>query len=77
MCVGILLDWVIDCLLLWSGGCINGFVFVEQILQCLSVQGLTSSGGGGSTVGGDGGNSSGVSRALVKERLIFCYVQVS
>lgn len=37
-----------------------------QILQCLSIQGLTSS--GGSTVGGDGGNSSGVSRALVKDR---------
>lgn len=38
-----------------------------KILQCLSIQGLTSS-GGGSTVGGDGGNSSGVSRALIKER---------
>ncbi|KAL5733723.1 hypothetical protein ACOSP7_033067 [Xanthoceras sorbifolium] len=38
-----------------------------KILQCLSVQGLTSS-GGGSAVGGDGGNSSGVSRQLIKER---------
>lgn len=38
-----------------------------KILQCLSVQGLTSSGGGGS-VATDGGNSSGVSRALVKDR---------
>ncbi|GAB4855188.1 hypothetical protein Ancab_023814 [Ancistrocladus abbreviatus] len=40
-----------------------------KILQCLSVQGLTSSGGGSSAVGVDGGNSSGVSRALVKDRL--------
>ncbi|KAL1546096.1 exocyst complex component EXO70A1-like [Salvia divinorum] len=39
-----------------------------KILQCLSVQGLTSS-GGGSSVGVDGGNSSGVSRAIVKDRL--------
>ncbi|XP_042049776.1 exocyst complex component EXO70A1-like [Salvia splendens] len=39
-----------------------------KILQCLSVQGLTSS-GGGSSVGADGGNSSGVSRAIVKDRL--------
>lgn len=38
-----------------------------KILQALSVQGLTSS-GGGSAVGGDSGNSSGVSRALVKDR---------
>lgn len=38
-----------------------------KILQALSVQGLTSS-GGGSGVGGDSGNSSGVSRALVKDR---------
>ncbi|KAF5733673.1 exocyst complex component EXO70A1 [Tripterygium wilfordii] len=39
-----------------------------KILQCLSVQGLTSS-GGGSSVGGDGGSSSsGASRALIKER---------
>ncbi|PON70262.1 Exocyst complex protein [Parasponia andersonii] len=37
-----------------------------KILQCLTIQGLTSS--GGSSVGGDGGNSSGVSRALVKDR---------
>uniref|UniRef100_A0A251UQU0 Exocyst subunit Exo70 family protein n=1 Tax=Helianthus annuus TaxID=4232 RepID=A0A251UQU0_HELAN len=33
-----------------------------MILQSLSVQGLTSS-------GGDGGNSSGASRALIKDRL--------
>ncbi|MCD7457440.1 hypothetical protein HAX54_035088 [Datura stramonium] len=39
-----------------------------KILQCLSIQGLTSSGGGNS-MGVDGQNSSGVSRALVKERL--------
>ncbi|KAL3645310.1 hypothetical protein CASFOL_010490 [Castilleja foliolosa] len=39
-----------------------------KILQCLSVQGLTSS-GGGSAVGADGGNSSGVSRAIIKDRL--------
>ena len=38
--------------------------FRLHILQC-----LTSS-GDGSSVGGDGGNSSGVSRALVKDRLI-------
>ncbi|KAK8595460.1 hypothetical protein V6N13_016827 [Hibiscus sabdariffa] len=38
----------------------------QKILQCLSIQGLTSSGGGSSV--GDGGNSSGVSRALVKDR---------
>ncbi|KAI5648365.1 hypothetical protein M9H77_34370 [Catharanthus roseus] len=39
-----------------------------KILQCLSIQGLTSSGGSG--VGADGGpNSSGVSRAIVKDRL--------
>ncbi|GLT50057.1 hypothetical protein SLA2020_235690 [Shorea laevis] len=38
-----------------------------KILQTLSVQGLTSS-GGGSSVGGDSGNSSGASRALVKDR---------
>ncbi|KAL5976494.1 hypothetical protein ACLOJK_020827 [Asimina triloba] len=36
-----------------------------SILQCLSVQGLTSS-GGSSAIGGDGG--SGVSRQLVKDR---------
>ncbi|KAL3647320.1 hypothetical protein CASFOL_008288 [Castilleja foliolosa] len=40
----------------------------SKILQCLSVQGLTSSGGGNS-VGVDGGNSSGVSRAIIKDRL--------
>ncbi|KAH6762625.1 exocyst subunit exo70 family protein A1 [Perilla frutescens var. hirtella] len=39
-----------------------------KILQCLSVQGLTSS-GGGSMASADGGNSSGVSRAIVKDRL--------
>ncbi|KAG6434204.1 hypothetical protein SASPL_105827 [Salvia splendens] len=39
-----------------------------KILQCLSAQGLTSS-GGGSSVGVDGGNSSGVSRAIIKDRL--------
>ncbi|KAJ7974809.1 Exocyst subunit Exo70 family protein [Quillaja saponaria] len=40
----------------------------QKILQCLSIQGLTSSGGGSSsTVGGDGG-SSGASRAVVKDR---------
>lgn len=38
-----------------------------KILQCLTIQALTSS-GGGSTVGTDGGNSSGVSRAMVKDR---------
>nr|XP_028950657.1 exocyst complex component EXO70A1-like isoform X2 [Malus domestica] len=37
-----------------------------KILQCLSIQGLTSS-GGGSSVAADGG-SSGVSRAIVKDR---------
>ncbi|KAL6989206.1 hypothetical protein U1Q18_014959 [Sarracenia purpurea var. burkii] len=39
-----------------------------KILQCLSIQGLTSS-GGGSSVGVDGGGSSGVSRTIVKDRL--------
>ncbi|XP_058109068.1 exocyst complex component EXO70A1-like isoform X1 [Magnolia sinica] len=38
-----------------------------KILQCLSFQGLTSS-SGGSAMGTDGGNSSGVSRAMVKDR---------
>ncbi|XP_020222710.1 exocyst complex component EXO70A1 [Cajanus cajan] len=40
-----------------------------KILQCLSIQGLTSSGGGSGT-GGDGGagSSSGASRAIVKDR---------
>ncbi|XP_071930175.1 exocyst complex component EXO70A1-like isoform X1 [Coffea arabica] len=38
-----------------------------KILQCLSIQGLTSSGGSG--VSADGGNSSGASRAMVKDRL--------
>lgn len=38
-----------------------------KILQCLSAQGLTSS-GGGNAMGSDGSNSSGVSRAAVKER---------
>ncbi|KAK3020411.1 hypothetical protein RJ639_045716 [Escallonia herrerae] len=45
-----------------------------KILQCLSVQGLTSS-GGGSSVGVDGGNSSGVSRAAIKDRLKIFNVQ--
>lgn len=43
--------------------------FPFQILQCLSISGLTSS-GGGSTGGGDGG-SSGASRAIVKDRWVF------
>ncbi|KAL3370242.1 hypothetical protein AABB24_007329 [Solanum stoloniferum] len=38
-----------------------------KILQCLSIQGLTSSGGSSSS-GVDGQNSSGVSRSTVKER---------
>ncbi|XP_062227200.1 exocyst complex component EXO70A1-like [Phragmites australis] len=38
-----------------------------KVLQCLSGQGLTSSGGSGQ-VGSDGGNSSGASRSAVKER---------
>ncbi|XP_027111283.1 exocyst complex component EXO70A1-like [Coffea eugenioides] len=38
-----------------------------KILQCLSIQGLASSGGSG--VSADGGNSSGASRAMVKDRL--------
>ncbi|KAM5550597.1 exocyst complex component EXO70A1-like [Rosa sericea] len=37
-----------------------------KILQCLTIQALSSS--GGSSVAGDGGNSSGVSRAIVKDR---------
>ncbi|CAL5404179.1 unnamed protein product [Camellia sinensis] len=40
-----------------------------KILQCLSVPGLNSSGGSGNSVGGDGGNSSGASRTIVKDRL--------
>ncbi|XXG65111.1 hypothetical protein AAC387_Pa05g2898 [Persea americana] len=40
-----------------------------KILQSLAAQGLTSSGGSGSSAGVDGGNSSGVSRAMVKDRL--------
>ncbi|KAH1036945.1 hypothetical protein AAZX31_20G181100 [Glycine max] len=41
-----------------------------KILQCLSIQGLTSSGGGSGTAGGDSGtgSSSGASRAIVKDR---------
>ncbi|KAL1342296.1 hypothetical protein HN51_028866 [Arachis hypogaea] len=41
-----------------------------KILQCLSIQGLNSSGGGSGTAGGDAaaGSSSGASRALVKDR---------
>ncbi|KDP22763.1 hypothetical protein JCGZ_01980 [Jatropha curcas] len=38
-----------------------------KILQCLSAQGLTSS-GGGSAVPGEGGSGSGASRGLVKDR---------
>ncbi|KAF7812224.1 exocyst complex component EXO70A1-like [Senna tora] len=41
---------------------------LEQILKCLSIQGLTSSGGGSGTAGGDGGTSSGASRAIVKDK---------
>lgn len=40
-----------------------------KILQSLSAQGLTSSAGGSSGMGADSGNSSGVSRAAIKERL--------
>lgn len=47
---------------------LNVVLFHLQILQCLSISGLTSSGGGGSTGGGDAGSSSGASRAIVKER---------
>ncbi|PKI43021.1 hypothetical protein CRG98_036599 [Punica granatum] len=39
-----------------------------KILQCLSAQGLTSSGGSSNASVVDGGNSSGASRALVKDR---------
>ncbi|XP_037488111.1 exocyst complex component EXO70A1-like isoform X1 [Triticum dicoccoides] len=39
----------------------------SKVLQCLSGQGLTSSGGSGQ-VGSEGGNSSGASRTAVKER---------
>ncbi|CAK7325194.1 unnamed protein product [Dovyalis caffra] len=38
-----------------------------KILQCLSTQGLTSS-GGGSGVPGEGGSGSGASRGLIKDR---------
>ena len=49
---------------------VNFDSFPWQILQCLSIQGLTSSGGGSGTAGGDGGtgSSSGASRAIVKDR---------
>jgi len=49
---------------------LNYHSFPWQILQCLSIQGLTSSGGGSGTAGGDGatGSSSGASRAIVKDR---------
>ncbi|KAL7147066.1 hypothetical protein ABFS83_06G083500 [Erythranthe nasuta] len=40
-----------------------------KILQCLSAQGLTSSGGGSAVSAADGGNSSGVSRTIIKDRL--------
>ncbi|WCJ19126.1 exocyst subunit exo70 family protein A1 [Euphorbia peplus] len=39
----------------------------SKILQCLSAQGLTSS-GGGSSIPGEGGSGSGASRGLVKDR---------
>ncbi|KAJ6825957.1 exocyst complex component EXO70A1-like isoform X1 [Iris pallida] len=42
-------------------------VALAKILQSLTVQGLSSSGGGG--MGSEGANSSGVSRATLKERL--------
>ncbi|KAF8403365.1 hypothetical protein HHK36_011467 [Tetracentron sinense] len=65
--------------ILWVGACagrglkIKGSRFADdenfRILQCLSIQVLSSSGGGsGSAMGGDGGGSSGVSRAMVKDR---------
>lgn len=41
---------------------------ILQILHCLSAQGLTSSGGGSNPSAVDGGNSSGASRAMVKDR---------
>ncbi|KAL2943075.1 Exocyst complex component EXO70A1 [Bienertia sinuspersici] len=44
-----------------------------KILQSLSTQGLTSSGGGSGVA--DGGNSSGVSRGLIKDRLKIFNVQ--
>lgn len=47
----------------------HSYIPILQVLQCLSGQGLTSSGGSGQ-VGSEGGNSSGASRAAVKERLI-------
>ncbi|PHT54197.1 Exocyst complex component EXO70A1 [Capsicum baccatum] len=40
-----------------------------KILQCLSIQGLTSSGGSNNSGTVDGQNSSGVSRSTVKDRL--------
>ncbi|KAJ8562797.1 hypothetical protein K7X08_031249 [Anisodus acutangulus] len=45
-----------------------------KILQCLSIQGLTSS-GGSSSGSVDGQNSSGVSRSIVKDRLKIFNVQ--
>ena len=45
------------------------FGLMLQVLQCLSGRGLTSSGGSGQ-VGSDGGNSSGASRAAMKERSV-------
>ncbi|KAK4786310.1 hypothetical protein SAY86_002999 [Trapa natans] len=40
----------------------------SKVLQCLSVQGLTSSGGSSNLSGADGGHGSGASRAMVKDR---------
>jgi exocyst complex protein 7 len=40
-----------------------------KILQCLSVQGLTSSGGSSVGLDGGSGNSSGASKTIIKERL--------
>ncbi|KAF0906972.1 hypothetical protein E2562_013552 [Oryza meyeriana var. granulata] len=42
-------------------------IFIMHVLQCISGQGLTSSGGSGQ-VGNQGGNSSGASGAAVQER---------
>ncbi|KAM3281164.1 exocyst complex component EXO70A1 [Capsicum chacoense] len=46
-----------------------------KILQCLSIQGLTSSGGSNNSGTVDGQNSSGVSRSTVKDRLKIFNVQ--
>ena len=47
----------------------GAFFLCRFFSASLAIQGLTSS-GGGSSVGADEGNSCGVSRALVKDRLI-------